>query len=196
MPAAVSLILNPYANDIKTWQENARADGHELWLQMPIQNENFPLDDPGPNGLLTRVSLKYNQDRVNWLLGRTVGYAGITAYTDSAIEQSTTMFSDLIGSSIFERGLGFFELNNNSNNFISQMADERNAPYTRSHIKLKSFVAGSNALQTAENKINANKQTVITVQPTMQNVAELKGWIERLQRQNIQVVPLSAIAAK
>lgn len=193
LPSTISLSLSSYSPEADMWQEHARADGHEVWLNLPVQRERFPLDDPGPKGLLTSVSLKYNQERLNWAMGRATGYAGLTAFTDSALNNSAPMFNDLIND-VFKRGLGFLELNDQGSPFIKMLAEKTQAPYARNDASLKSFSSDTKALGMIENHIKNNKRTIITVQPTVQNLGALKKWINTLEQRGIQVVPVSAIA--
>jgi polysaccharide deacetylase 2 family uncharacterized protein YibQ len=54
LPGAVSLAFWPYADRIDNWIRLARAAGHEVLLNLPMEPENYPAFDPGPKTLLTR----------------------------------------------------------------------------------------------------------------------------------------------
>jgi hypothetical protein len=193
LPSSVSFILSPYSADPEEWVQKARADGHEVWLQLPIENNRFPLDDPGAKGLLTRVSLQYNQERLAWLLGRATGYTGIAAFTDSALNNSGAMFKNM-ARDIFGRGLGYFELNTASDSFFGGLATDTGKPHTQAFALLDIIDPQSPALKTVQAHIDAEGGAVVTVNPSPNNIVSLGRWLSELEKQGIISVPVSAIA--
>lgn len=72
LPGEVSLILNPYAQTQDTWKSLAGAEGHEFWVFMPVESQDYPtVTDPGPQALLAHSDFKYNQEKFLWALSRT-----------------------------------------------------------------------------------------------------------------------------
>ena len=43
LPSTVSFILSPYSSQPDKWMQKARQDGHEVWLHLPLENNDFPL---------------------------------------------------------------------------------------------------------------------------------------------------------
>ena len=68
------------------WQQSpefaarARAEGHEVLLQVPMEPFDYPDNDPGPQTLLTSLEASQNIDRLHWLMSRFQGYVGIANY--------------------------------------------------------------------------------------------------------------------
>src|SRR5690606_3469210 len=56
LPAEISLSFSPYSNRIEEWVAMARAAGHEVLIDLPMEPTSFPRDDPGPRALLTSLS--------------------------------------------------------------------------------------------------------------------------------------------
>lgn len=193
LPASVSLILTPYSMDAVHWQELAREDGHEIWMQMMIQNEDFPRSDPGAKGLMTHVSLKYNQDRYLWTLARTTGYAGIAAFTDRSLESARPMFEH-IAEDIVKRGLGYFELSTSRYSFFEPLVLDGGRPATHAHLQIKDVSPGSKELAEVDRMIGENGGAIVTLKPTPANIKALKAWIASVQERGIELVPVSAIA--
>lgn len=194
MPSPVSLILSPYAAHADSWQKKARSDGHELWMQLPVQTADFPRRDPGIKGLLTEASLAYNEERMEWVLSRTSGYAGLASYTDYVLSKSSPMFTGFFNQ-VFDRGLGLLELNMGDNGFVAGVARDKKAPYAAAHLSLKSFALDSPEVKAAEAAIKEKQNTVIVVQPTAQNLVQLKNWLMRLENSGVVIAPVSAFAA-
>jgi polysaccharide deacetylase 2 family uncharacterized protein YibQ len=76
LPAAVSLALTPYAPRNDRLLDLSRAAGHELFVSLALEPSRYPLDDPGPQTLLTTLSAAANGLRLEWTLSRFTGYAG------------------------------------------------------------------------------------------------------------------------
>ncbi len=80
LPAAVTLAFTPYGSDPGKLAERARAQRHEILLQIPMEPFDYPDNDPGPQTLLTTLGAEQNLDRMYWHLSRFQGYAGIANF--------------------------------------------------------------------------------------------------------------------
>lgn len=80
LPAEVTLSFVPYSSNLQTWINRARAAGHEVLLEVPMEPYDYPNVDTGPQTLLTSVSADENLRRLNILLGKATGYFGVTNY--------------------------------------------------------------------------------------------------------------------
>ena len=99
LPAAITLSFVPYADDLQVWVDRARADGHEVLIELPMEPFDYPNNDPGPHTLLAEASAAENRRRMEWLLSRAAGYFGVTNYLGARFgtEQSAmrAVFADL-----------------------------------------------------------------------------------------------------
>ncbi len=82
LPAGITLAVSPYAMHPEPLLEQARARGHELLISIPMEPQGYPLNDEGPQALLTRAPLSVNGQRLLWTLSRIAGYAGATGALD------------------------------------------------------------------------------------------------------------------
>jgi uncharacterized protein len=80
LPGPVTLALAPYGTDLKTTMADARAAGHELLLQVPLEPFNYPRTDPGPHTLTVDAAADENMDRLHWLMSRFTNYVGVVNY--------------------------------------------------------------------------------------------------------------------
>src|SRR5258708_2727761 len=80
LPPAVTLAFTPYGSDPGKLAERARAQRHEIMLQIPMEPFDYPDNDPGPQTLLTTLAPEQNLDRLYWHLSRLQGYAGIANF--------------------------------------------------------------------------------------------------------------------
>ena len=60
LPPAVTLAFTPYGSDPAKLAERARAQRHEILLQIPMEPFDYPDNDPGPQTLLTTLGAEQN----------------------------------------------------------------------------------------------------------------------------------------
>lgn len=80
LPAEVTLSFVPYADNLQGWINKARAAGHEVLIEIPMEPFDYPENDPGPHTLLSTATAEENQRRLEFLLSRATGYFGVTNY--------------------------------------------------------------------------------------------------------------------
>jgi polysaccharide deacetylase 2 family uncharacterized protein YibQ len=77
LPADVTLAFSPYAPNLAAQMAAARAAGHEVMLDLPMEPTDFPSRDPGPLAMLTVQGPAENVSRLEALLGKGVGFTGV-----------------------------------------------------------------------------------------------------------------------
>jgi hypothetical protein len=78
LPPQVTLAFAPYAADVQRWAGEARKQGHEILVEVPMEPYEFPDSDPGPHTLRAGQSEDANTERLVWALTRITGYTGVT----------------------------------------------------------------------------------------------------------------------
>lgn len=77
LPPAVTLSFTPYGTSLQAVVTEARAKGHEVLLEVPLEPYDYPDNDPGQNTLLTGTTAPENPARLRWVMSRFAGYAGL-----------------------------------------------------------------------------------------------------------------------
>jgi len=80
LPADVTLAFAPYAKDLEQWTARARAAGHEIMIELPMEGYGGGAEALGPAALLAERSAGENLQRLDWLLARFGSYFGATNY--------------------------------------------------------------------------------------------------------------------
>lgn len=106
LPADVTLSFMPYAQDLQGWIDRARADGHEVMLELPMEPFDREGVDTGPDTLMAALSGKENVERLERVLARGTGYFGVTNYQGGRFVNSTVA-SAPIARALKDRGLTF-----------------------------------------------------------------------------------------
>lgn len=108
LPPEVTLSFVPYADGLQGWVDLARANGHEVLLEIPMEPMDYPANDPGPYTLLAQAQPDELGKRMDWLLSRVSGYFGVTNYLGGrflASDAGVQTFSRTLK----KRGLAFLD---------------------------------------------------------------------------------------
>ena len=106
LPPEVALSFAPYADNLQDWIDRARAAGHEVLIEAPMEPFDYPNNDPGPHTLLADGSAEENGRRLAWVLSRTTGYFGVTNYLGARFSASPDAMRDVFDS-LESRGVAF-----------------------------------------------------------------------------------------
>lgn len=77
LPPEISLAFSPYSRDLAQLTQLARENGHEYFIEVPLEPFDYPQSDPGPLVLLVDQPQSSNVDRLHRAMGETVGYIGL-----------------------------------------------------------------------------------------------------------------------
>lgn len=127
LPPEVTLSFVPYAKDLQTWINKARAGGHEVMLELPMEPFDYPDNDTGPQTLLASGKAEENAQKLNWLMGRAQGYFGVVNYQGAKFAASPAVnpvFSALSG-----RGLAFVQDGSGSKTAFANAARGAQIPF-------------------------------------------------------------------
>jgi uncharacterized protein len=108
LPAEVTLSFVPYRDDLQSWIDLARAHGHEVLLEAPMEPNDYPDNDPGPFTLMASGPPQETAKRTEWLLSRATGYFGLTNYLGSKFVTSEAGMS-AFAQTLKVRGVAFID---------------------------------------------------------------------------------------
>jgi polysaccharide deacetylase 2 family uncharacterized protein YibQ len=108
LPPEITLSFVPYADGLQGWIDMARANGHEVLLEIPMEPLDFPDNDPGPYTLMANDPAPQTIQRLEWLMARATGYFGVTNYLGGRFvtsDKGMTAFTQALR----QRGLAFID---------------------------------------------------------------------------------------
>ena len=108
LPPEVTLSFVPYAEGLQGWIDLARAAGHEVLLEAPMEPLDYPQNDPGPYTLMAQDPAGETIKRLEMLLSRATGYFGVTNYLGGRFMTSDSAMTAFSGA-LHQRGLGFID---------------------------------------------------------------------------------------
>lgn len=108
LPPEITLSFVPYADGLQGWIDLARAAGHEVLLEAPMEPHDYPENDPGPYTLLADAPGPETVKKLEWVLSRATGYFGVTNYLGSRFMTSDAGMTAFLGA-LRGRGLAFVD---------------------------------------------------------------------------------------
>jgi len=108
LPGEITLSFVPYSEGLQGWIDMARAHGHEVLLETPMEPIDYPDNDPGPYTLMTDAQGPDTVKKLEWILSRTTGYFGLTNYLGSRFLSSDRAYAGF-ATVVRGRGLGFID---------------------------------------------------------------------------------------
>ena len=135
LPPAVTLAFTPYGSDPTKLAERARAQRHEILLQIPMEPFDYPDNDPGPQTLLTTLGTEQNIDRLYWHLSRFQGYAGIANFMGSRFVVADAAMQPIIREAA-KRGLGYLDDGSAPRSVAPSLAAGQAMPFAKADLSV------------------------------------------------------------
>ena len=98
LPSAISLGFMPFDGSAQELASKARERGHEVIVQLPLEPSDYPVNNPGPETLLSGSSADENVARLSSILSRFEGYSGVTNFLGGKLLQSKTALRPILES--------------------------------------------------------------------------------------------------
>ena len=193
LPGEVTLAFSPYGESLEEWVRQARAAGHEVLLEVPMEPSGFPKDDPGPRALLTSLGPYQNLDRLEWLLARFTGYVGVLERMGDRFTASQAHLEPLLGE-LERRGLLYLgrpggQLLTGDIGVLQASADlDLDLDPSRAEI--------AHRLAAAEAHAGRAGAAVVIARPYPVTLDMLRRWLVELDGKGLALAPLTAALAR
>ncbi len=191
LPAEVTLSFVPYAEGLQAWIDMARAQGHEVMIELPMEPTGYPDNDPGPYTLLSSGGADDVEAKLDWLLGRATGYFGVTNYLGDRFATSDEGMGAMLAV-LRQRGVAFLDdgsMRRKPGAFARASADriidEQQSP--------AAIMGQLNALEAAAKTRGAALGTGFSYPVTVEAAAR---WTAGLEARGLQLAPASAMTRR
>jgi polysaccharide deacetylase 2 family uncharacterized protein YibQ len=135
LPAAVTLAFAPYGTGLNRTVASARAGGHEILLEVPLEPFDYPESDPGPDTLLTGQAPRDNLDKLFNVMAKFGGYVGLINHMGARFTSSTADFAPIM-EELGARGLGYIDDGSSNRSVAPQLANANNVEFGRADMWL------------------------------------------------------------
>jgi polysaccharide deacetylase 2 family uncharacterized protein YibQ len=198
LPAAVTLAFTPYGSDPAKLAERARAQRHEILLQIPMEPFDYPDNDPGPQTLLTTLAPEQNLDRLYWHLSRFQGYAGIANFMGGRFVVTDAVMQPIVREAA-KRGLGYLDDGSAPRSVAPALAASQAMPFAKADFSIDAVptaVEIDRALAKLENLAKERGSAIGIASALPVSVERIGVWIKALESHGIMLVPLTTAMLK
>ncbi len=195
---AVTLAFTPYGAEPSKLTERARAQRHEILLQVPMEPFDYPDNDPGPQTLLSTLGAEQNMDRLHWHLSRFQGYAGIANFMGARFVVSDNVMQPTVREAA-KRGLGYFDDGTAPRSVAASLATSQAMPFARADLTIDAVPTAleiDRALAKLETMARERGTAVGLASALPISIERLAVWCKALEGRGILLVPLTTAMLK
>jgi polysaccharide deacetylase 2 family uncharacterized protein YibQ len=197
LPPAVTVSFTPYAKDLQLMVNEARAAGHEVLLELPMEPFDYPHNDPGPYTLLTQSDPDENLDKLDWLLSRFTGYAGVVSDQGDRLLSSLEDLKPVLVA-LNSRGLYFLDQGKAKRSMVSMVGHETGlvAGQAFTTVDQRASRAGIDQRLLQLEEVAREKGAAIGMGDAFPvTIERIKAWAENLEAKGVALAPVSAALA-
>ncbi len=198
LPPAVTLAFTPYGADPAKLAERARAQRHEILLQVPMEPFDYPDNDPGPQTLLTTLTPEQNIDRLYWHLSRFQGYAGIANFMGARFTATDAVMLPIIREAA-KRGLGYLDDGSSQRSAAPSLTAAQAMPFAKADFTIDAVPTSAEIDRTLVKLETLAKERGLAVGIASAlpiSIERLSAWIKTLDSRGIMLVPLTTAMLK
>lgn len=191
LPAAIVLGFTPYAAQARQLASEARRDGHQVIVGLPMQPKAYPAVSPGKNTLLVGQSPAELTQRLEWALGRIDSLDGVYTMMGSAFTTSREDYAALLRQ-LAPRKLTVLDSRSIGATLGPELARRMQVPMMLNNAFIEGDAAQARTqldqlVETARTKGHA----IGLMRASPQLVAAVADWLPRAQAAGVRLVPLS-----
>lgn len=192
LPNILTIAFLPYATGLEESVQMIKGRGHEAMLHLPMEpiGENA---DPGPNALLSSLSLEDIRKRTLENLRRFDGYVGVNNHMGSkftAFEDGMAAFMDVLS----EEGLLFLDSRTIPGSTGYRLAKERDVPTASRDVFIDNEIKEASILkqlQEVEAVALKNGIAIAIGHPHKETILALSKWMPEAVEKGFHFVPIS-----
>jgi polysaccharide deacetylase 2 family uncharacterized protein YibQ len=198
LPGAVTLAFTPYGSDPGKLVERARAQHHEVLLQIPMEPFDYPDNDPGPQTLLTSLGADQNLDRLLWHLSRFQGYVGLANFMGGRFVATEAVMQPFMREAA-KRGLGYLDDGSAPRSVAASLAEDQSMPFAKVDLAIDTVptsVEIDRALVKLESLARERGTAVGMASALPVSIDRIGIWAKALESRGILLVPLTTAMLK
>jgi|GEM_PF-1970463 len=193
LPAEISLSFAPYAKDLDFWTEKARRAGHEVLIELPMENYSGDATALGAAGLLTSRTPAENLQRLDWLMSRFGGYFAATNYQGGKFAADDAAMAPIL-ERLREAGVGYVD-----DTGAASALSRRTGAAVASVTRVLPAAPDDSARQRITRELEALEKlaardgaALAKAYAFSATIEEIAAWTETLKKKDVALAPASA----
>ena len=196
LPEEVTLAFAANGNSLMRWVPEARRNGHEVLLQVPMEPFDYPDNNPGSGTLVTSKDTATNLANLHQDMARMDSYTGIMNYLGGKFLSDPDALEPVMRD-IAGRGLMFLDDGSTAQSLSGQLAGALSMPHAFANLTLDTDVnetAILRKLDDLERMADRNGSAIGVAAGFDESIAAIKKWVDEAQGRGIEIVGVSALA--
>lgn len=196
LPPEVTLSFAPTATNLTTWVRKARRAGHEVLIELPMEPYDYGRLRPHPQVMQVAVTPEVNKARLNKILAKTNGYAGLMNYQGGKFATEIEAVKPII-TAMNEKGVAFFEDGSLAKSVFAEASQAEGLPFGGTSAWLDARPEAdeiANQLLILEAEALENGAALGTGMSFPVTIDMLKEWIPGLEAKGIALAPATHYA--
>ncbi|KJF72308.1 divergent polysaccharide deacetylase family protein [Agrobacterium arsenijevicii] len=198
LPPEVTLGFAASGNSLQRWMQEARRDGHEILLQIPLEPFGYPGTNPGPDTLLAGDPAKVNIDRLHRSMAKITNYTGIMNYLGGRFLSEQAALEPVMRD-IGKRGLLFLDDASSAQSLSGGIAKAISAPQGFADVLLDGEVTETailRKLDELERIARRNGQAIGVASAFDESIGAISKWSREAGGRGIEIVGVSALVSE
>lgn len=198
LPPEVTLGFAASGNSLQRWMQEARREGHEILLQIPLEPFGYPGTNPGPDTLLAGDPAKVNIDRLHRSMAKITNYTGIMNYLGGRFLSEQAALEPVMRD-IGKRGLLFLDDASSAQSLSGGIAKAISAPQGFADVLLDGEVTEVSILRKLdelERIARRNGQAIGVASAFDESIAAISKWSREAGGRGIEIVGVSALVSQ
>jgi|GEM_PF-263555 len=195
LPPEVTLSFAAHAPDLQNWVNQARAAGHEVLLELPMESSDFDPTEPGADrALMSDNPQGRNVRNLEWMMSRAQGYFGVTNFNGDKFLTRTDAVGPVI-SELSNSGLSFIYDGSASAPSLPLISSNAGLPFSQAYTLLDVTPNLANIeieLARLKAQASAGNGAIGFGFAYPQTLTAVAAWTQSLSEQNIVLAPASS----
>jgi polysaccharide deacetylase 2 family uncharacterized protein YibQ len=196
LPGPLTLAFLPYATKLDEQARAARAAGHELLVHVPMEPRGQ--ESPGPNALTSQLEPAELVSRLRTQLRSFRGFVGINNHMGSLLTADAERMA-IVMAELRRLGLLFLDSRTTPQSVAAREAERIGVPHTHRDVFIDHDLDRASVLRALERATQIARHhghAVAIGHPHDVTIQALEAWLPTLERLEVALVPISAIAAR
>jgi polysaccharide deacetylase 2 family uncharacterized protein YibQ len=198
LPKDVTLGFSPYSPSIADWVERAKKKGHEFVINIPMETNDYSLNDPGPYALITKQDKEENITRLKMLLSLTKDYQAVYSEKEEIFTHAINSVKPVL-ESLKQQGKYFIYGGGYADFSLIQVADNMAYPIVVNDVLLDEEITAdgiNKKLAELEGVAKTRGYAVVMAHPYPITIRMLQRWLPEAEKRGFKLAPVSVLLGK
>lgn len=198
LPGTITFAFAASGNSLQRWMQEARRNGHEILLQIPMEPFDYPANDPGPLTLTAGVSQTQNLKRLHEAMGRMTNYTGVVNFLGGRFLADREALQPIMAD-LSARGLLFLDDGTSAQSKSGDLAKALSLPQGFADLTLDATLSRQAILEKLDTleRIAQRRGSAIGIGSAFdETVGAVGEWVKQAEGRGIEIVGVSALLSE